>query len=159
MDKTKHSSKNQKSSRPDVVKEYIDSNGKKLLLTVNFKTFNGRTDIASITVQTSDLTSPVTRRMLSEIPLDRLFRDELAVESKKLNGVLRSAKRTTAHQGRPHSDEDLRAVSQIYEAAYMARLPVQRAVADALGISLSAAAKRIMAARQNGFLTVNKRGE
>jgi hypothetical protein len=67
--------------------------------------------------------------------------------------MLRNRKGTTAHQGRQHSDKDLQAVGDIYLAAYKARIPVQKAVADALGISVSTAAKRIMAARQQGFIT------
>jgi hypothetical protein len=91
--------------------------------------------------------------MLTEIPLDKLFRDDLAIESEHLQRMLRNRKGSTAHKGRQHSDEDLLAVAEIYEAAFQARVPVQRAVADAFGISLSTAAKRIMAARGRGFIT------
>ena len=151
--KQKNQTTNENSSHPDVVKEYTDSIGRKLLLSVEFKMFNDRPDIAAITIRTTDLRSPITRRMLSEIPLDKLFRDELAIEVKQLNRTLRNRKGTTAHQGRQHSDKDLQAVGDIYLAAYKARIPVQKAVADALGISVSTAAKRIMAARQQGFIT------
>ena len=138
---------------PDVVKEYTDSNGRKLLVTAEFKTFNDRLDIAAITIQTSDLNSPITRRMLTEIPLDKLFREDLAIESEHLKRMLRNRKGTTAHKGRQHTDADLLAVAEIYEAAFKARIPVQKSVADAFGISVSTAAKRIMAARSRGFIT------
>jgi hypothetical protein len=141
---------------PDAVKEYIDSNGRKLVLKAEFKLFNDRLDIAAITIQATDYRSPITRRMLSEIPLDRLFRDELAVETEHLNRILRTRKTTTAHRGRPHSDEELRTVAEIYISAFKARIPVQKAVADALGISVSTATKRIMAARRRGLITTNK---
>lgn len=149
-------SKKRKPSRSDAFLEYTDSIGRKLLLTAEFKLFNGRLDIATITITTTDLRSPITRRMLSEIPLDKLFRDELAVEAENLKRVLRNRKGTTAHQGRQHSDDDLLAVAEIYKAAFQARLPVQKAVADAFGISVSTATKRIMAARSRGFLTATK---
>ncbi len=152
-DKTK---KNRKPSAPDAVMEYTDSIGRKLLLTAEFKLFNDRLDIATITIATSDLRSPITRRMLSEIPLDKLFRDELAVEDENLKRMLSNRKVTTAHQGRQHSDDDLLAVAEIYQAAFQARLPVQKAVADACGISVSTATKRIMAARNRGFLPKNQ---
>jgi|LakMenEpi03Aug12_release.lakeMendotaPanAssembly.Ray.scaffolds.fasta_scaffold70195_2 hypothetical protein len=142
-----------KEVRPDAVREFTDSNGSELLLQAGFKVFNDRIDIASIWIRTKDLGSPITRRMLSEIPLDKLFRDELAVEVEQLNRILRNKKGTTAHQGRQHSDEDLQTVAEIYGAAFQARVPVQKAVADALGISVSTAAKRIMAARSRGFIT------
>jgi hypothetical protein len=146
-------SKWHKSNRRDVIREYTDSKGRKLLVVAEFKIFNDRSDIASITIQAKDFHSPITRRMLSEIPLDMLFRDDLAIESEHLNRVIRNRKGTTAHQGRQHSDEDLLAVAEIYSAAFLARRPVQRAVADGLGVSLSTAGKRIMAARRRGFIS------
>ena len=142
-----------KSNGRGFIKEYTDSKGRKLLVVAEFKIFNDRLDISAITIQAKDSHSPITRRMLSEIPLDMLFRDDLAIESEHLNRVVRNHKGTTAHQGRQHSDEDLLAVAEIYNAAYLARRPVQRAVADAHGISLSTAAKRIMAARRRGFIS------
>ena len=136
----------------DAVKEYTDSSGRKLILEAEFKMFKNRPDIAKVTIQSADSSSPITRRMLSEIPLDKLFRDELAIESQYVIRVLRNHKGTTAHQGREHSDEDLQTVGEIYVAAFQARIPVQQAVADALGVSVSTAAKRIMAARRRGFI-------
>ena len=156
MEQNDKTPKKRKPSAPDAVLEYTDSLGRKLLLTAEFKKFNDRLDIAAITIATTDSRSPITRRMLSEIPLDKLFRDELAVEAEKLNRILRNRKGTTAHQGRQHSDDDLLAVAGIYKAAFQARLPVQKAVADAFGISVSTATKRIMAARSRGFITSTK---
>ena len=149
--------KKRKPVAPDAVLEYTDSIGRKLLLTAEFKIFNDRLDIAAITIQTTDLSSPITRRMLSEIPLDNLFRDDLAIDSEHLQRMLRNRKGSTSHQGRQHSDDDLLAVAEIYKAAFLARLPVQKAVADALGISVSTATKRIMAARSRGFITSNQK--
>jgi len=143
---------NSKSATTDAVKEFIDSSGIKLLLSVEFKVFNDRPDIAAITIKTTDARTPISRRMLSEIPLDKIFRDELAIENEHLKRMRRKFGGATAHQGRQHSDEDLQAVAEVYIAAYRARLPVQIAVADSLGISVSTAQKRIMAARKRGFI-------
>jgi hypothetical protein len=148
--------KKRKPSRPDAVLEYTDSLGRKLLLTAEFKLFNDRLDISAITIKTTDLSSPITRRMLSEIPLDNLFRNDLAIDSEHLQRMLRNRKGTTAHQGRQHSEDDLLAIAEIYKAALEARLPVQKTIADAFGISLSTATKRIMAARNRGFITSTK---
>jgi len=142
---------------PDVVKEFTDSLGRTLVLKAEFKMFNDRVDIAAITIQTTDPRFPLTRRMLTEIPLDTLFRNELATEAKQLNRILRNRKGTTSHQGRAHSEEDLQEVADIYRAAFQARVPIQQAVADGLGISVSTAAKRIMAARRQGFITPTQR--
>lgn len=148
--------KKRKPSAPDAVLEYTDSLGRKLLLTAEFKVFNGRPDISAITIETTDFSSPITRRMLSEIPLDNLFRNDLAIDSEHLQRMLRNRKGTTAHQGRQHSDKDLLAIAEIYNAALQAHLPVQRTVADAFGISVSTATKRIMAARSRGFIASTK---
>ena len=146
-------SKNRKPVAQDAIKTYTDSTGVHWILSAEFKIFNQRPDIASLTISPKDLRSPITRRLLSELPLDKLFRNELAIETEQLARMLRNRKGTTAHQGRQHSDEDLQAVADIYLAAHRARIPVQKAVADALGISVSTAAKRIMASRQQGFIT------
>ena len=156
MLQNKQTSKKSVPATLDAVKEYTDSNGRKLLLSVEFKVFNDRPGIAAITIKTTDLGSPITRRMLSEIPLDKLFRDELAAESEHLKRIRRKYRGATAHQGRQHSDDDLRAVAEIYIAAYQAHMPVQNAVADALGISVSTAQKRIMAARKRDFIQLPK---
>ena len=152
MLQNKQTSKKSVPATMDAVKEYTDSNGRKLLLSVEFKVFNDRPDIAAITIKTTDARTPISRRMLSEIPLDKIFRDELAIENEHLKRMRRKFGGATAHQGRQHSDEDLRAVAEIYIAAYQAHMPVQNAVADALGISVSTAQKRIMAARKRGFI-------
>lgn len=140
----------------DAVREFTDSTGVRWRLTAEFKTFNERLDVSSLTISPKNLRSPITRRLLSEIPLDRLFRDDLALESAGLSKMLRSRKGSTAHPGRAHQDIELRTVAEIYRTAFMARLPVQQSVADALGISVSTAAKRIMAARQRGFISATK---
>ena len=146
-------SKKRKPVAQDAIKNYTDSTGKHWIVSAEFKTFNQRLDIASLTISPQDLRYPVTRRLLSELPLDKLFRDDLAIEAEHLSRMLNNRKETNAHQGRQHSNEDLRTVADIYLAAYQARIPVQKAVADALGISVSTAAKRIMAARRHGFIT------
>ncbi len=141
----------------DSVKDFTDKLGRTLRISAEFKMFNGRQDIASITISTTGPHFPLTRRMLSEIPLDRLFRDELAAESEYLDRFRRGRSETAAHQGRAHSAQELQEVADIYISAFQARIPVQQAVADGLGISISTAEKRIMAARRHGFITTTGR--
>lgn len=137
----------------DAGKIFTDSTGVRWKLAAEFKVFNERLDIASLMISPEDIRSPITRRLLNEIPLDKLFRNDLALETRTFSKRLRNRKGTTAHPGRAHKDSELRSVADIYHAAYLARLPVQKSVADALGVSVSTAAKRIMAARQRGFIT------
>jgi hypothetical protein len=55
-------------------------------------------------------------------------------------------------RGRRRSQSDLEAVAAVYKDAFALGRPVQAAVAEHFHLSVSAAAKRIMAARQAGLL-------
>ena len=132
-------------------KTFTDKNGKKWDVTLTTKLVNGRREIMSVKIETTDST-PVSRRALSSIFLEELFGDDLAVVSP----ILRQREKTS-RQGRAHSDDDLQAVADIYLLAHKARVPVQRAVANAQGITISTAAKRIMAARVKNLIPTRPR--
>ena len=131
-------------------KTFTDKIGKKWEVTLTTKLINDRPEITSVKIESTDST-PISRRALASISLDELFGDELAVTSPTSSHLLRQRK-TTSRQGRAHSDKDLQEVADIYMAAHKARIPVQRAVANAQGITISTAAKRIMAARAKNLL-------
>ncbi len=136
----------------DLKVPYRDGQGRLWEIVLECKTINGRSDLASIRVTSADLRAPITRRLLRELPLDLLLGRALVNESKRVEAVIRSRKGVTAHRGRQHSDFELREVADVYVAAYKARIPVQDAVAKAQGVSVSTAAKRIMAARGRGLI-------
>jgi len=152
MSKDDNTVRRQGKSGHDSTKLFTDSTGVRWRITAEFKTFNERLDVSSLAIHPDDARTPITRRLLNEIPLDKLFREDLAIESQHISRMLKARRGTTAHPGRAHHDFELRAVAEIYRAAYQARMPVQKSVADALGVSVSTAAKRIMAARQRGFI-------
>ena len=131
-------------------KTFTDKIGKKWDVTLATKLINGRQEIISVKIETTDST-PVTRRALSDISLEEILRDELAVKLPALSRILEKREKTS-RQGRAHSDDDLQEVAEIYIAAHKARVPVQRAVANAQGITISTAAKRIMAARAKNLI-------
>lgn len=60
-------------------------------------------------------------------------------------------------QGKRHSDRYLRNVASLYIDAYNNGVPVEPAVAQALGVPLSTASKQIMSARRRGLLPVTER--
>lgn len=56
------------------------------------------------------------------------------------------------HQGKPHTTEELQTVADLYKKAVSIRTSTHQYIADEMGISLSTAAKRVMAARKAGLL-------
>jgi len=130
---------------------FRDANGSQWRVEVEFKAVSGRIGISSLSISSIDGKTALTRRVLRDLSLDRLFRDAMAIESKQLS---KRNQKETGHKGRTHTEDELREVANIYIAAFEAHRPVQKTVADMLGISVSTAAKRIMAARRSGFLSL-----
>jgi hypothetical protein len=134
----------------DASKTFRDANGSRWRAEVEFKRVGGRIGISSLSISSVDGKTALTRRVLRDLSLDQLFRDAMATEIKQLS--TRNQKET-GHKGRMHTEDELREVASIYIAAFRAHRPVQKTVADMLGISVSTAAKRIMAARSHGYIT------
>ena len=155
----RNSNKSAMRSMPDATAEYIDSNNKRWIVSIEFKTKRGRTDFHALSISSTSPDAPLTRRLLQELPLDLLFREVIAKETEL--ALNRNWEQVSAekHQGRAHSDDELTHVAQIYVEAYNNHQPVQGAVADAMGIGTSTAAKRIVVARQRGFIPeeINKK--
>jgi hypothetical protein len=60
-------------------------------------------------------------------------------------------------QGKRHNERYLRNVASIYIDAYDNDVPVQEAVAQALGVPISTATKQIMSARRRGLIPTSER--
>ena len=129
---------------------FRDANGSQWRVEVEFKAVSGRIGISSLSISSVDGKTALTRRVLRDLSIDQLFRDAMATESKQLS---KRNQKETGHKGRTHTEDELREVANIYIAAFKAHRPVQKTVADMLGISVSTAAKRIMAARSHGYLS------
>ena len=140
-------------SRPDAVVTYTDRRGHEWMLVAELKSINGRPEIATLVVHSAQTNAAVNRRLLRELPLGRLFGEVVAAEARFLNQRATGNKRSTAHQGRRHTDDELRAVVHLYMDAQRGRRPVQATVAKTLGISIAAANRRIIAARRRGLFT------
>ena len=145
--KTQQKRTNSDKKAHDITVKYQDASGSQWSVEVELKTINGRKGISALSISSVDGFTPLTRRILRDLPLDLLFHGHMAVESKQLSS---NNRKKTAHKGRTHTDEELQNVAEIYMTAFRAHLPVQKTVAEMLGVSVSTAAKRIMAARKNG---------
>jgi len=137
--------------RPDAVVTYTDCRGHEWIMVAELKSINGRPEIATFVVHSAHTKAAVNRRLLRELPLGRLFGEAVAAEARFLNQRITGNNRSTAHQGRRHTDDELRAVVYLYMDAQRGRRPVQATVAKALGISVAAANRRIIAARRRGL--------
>jgi hypothetical protein len=120
--------------------------GSAVTVTTDWATSGHRPEPVAVTV-TAD--GPLTREILKSVPFGGLFqrgRAELAPVPTL------SERPTPSHRGLRLAIEELVAVAEVYRGAHAAGRPVVQAVAEACGLSRSAAAKRIRAARDAGVL-------
>ena len=143
----------------DAERVFVDTNGNQWNVSAEFKSSNGRPYISAISISPAKGATALTRRVLRDLEINKLFKDEIAREVKHFSHTRRKLRSKSAHQGRAHTDEDLKIVGEIYMSAFRANQPVQQSVADTLGISVSTAEKRISAARRKGFITRENREE
>ena len=138
---------------------FVDTNGNQWKVSAEFKSSNGRPYISAISISPTKGSTPLTRRVLRDIEINKLFKDEIASEVKHFSRTRRKLQSKSAHQGRAHTDTDLKIVAEIYMSAFRANQPVRQSVADTLGIGISTAEKRIAAARRRGFITKENKGD
>jgi len=143
----------------DGVKKHVDVNGRVWYVGIDTKLFSGRVEICGLAIWADKPGYPLTRTTLRDLPLDHMFNDVIAAETKSLTRFRKHQKDLEPHQGRAHSDHELEVIAAVYSMAFNGRLPVQRTVAETLNIPISTAVKRIMAARKRGLIPdkINKK--
>jgi hypothetical protein len=136
----------------DASATWTDPNGNSWEVGVEFKQTSGRLGFASIVIQPINTGYYLTRSVLAQVPLLELFSETMFEEELDFDRWQRIKRNTANHKGRASSDEELKLVAEVWEAALQANFPVQSAVARVLGITKGAAGNRIKAARTRGFI-------
>jgi hypothetical protein len=136
----------------DASTTWTDLNGNSWDVGVEFKQTSGRLGFKSIVIQPMNTGYPLTRSVLAQVPLLELFSESMFKEQLDFDRWQRIKRNLANHQGRASSDEELKLVAEVREAALEANFPVQSAVARVLGITKGAAGNRIKVARTRGFI-------
>jgi hypothetical protein len=133
---------------------WTDTSGNRWKVFIEVKSIQGRLAPAALMIEPMDRAIELSHSTLAEIPIRDLL---MEVTKRELDAFVAQKDRMASgpHEGRAHTDEELRRLADVYDEARRNQLPVQRTVADAFGISVSTASKRIMAARARGFLDSN----
>lgn len=129
----------------------MDKDGRSWIVRFAIAPIDGRLSLLNLVIEPENAGYGLTQSVLRQLPIAEWERETLSPEATHLVNLAQSGP-SKPHAGRRHSDEELRHVANIYMAALNARLPVQRTVAEALGLSLSTATKQIVAARKKGFI-------
>jgi len=135
-----------------IVKNYADTNGRVWHIGINTKTIHGRVELSEMAIWANGHGYPLNRKILRDLSMDTLLKDVVAGETESLTQFHKHQKELKPHQGRAHSDDELRVIAKIYMTAFNGRISVQRAVAKTFNTSISTAAHRISVARKRGFI-------
>jgi len=138
-------------TRKDEVRQWVDKDGREWEVRFSVHLIDDRLSITDLSISPTGPGYALTQSVLRQLPLAEWERSTFADESVRLV-TLAPPRSSRPHGGRRHSDDELRNVAAIYLTALNARLPVQQTVAEALGLPLSTATKRIVAARKKGFI-------
>jgi hypothetical protein len=131
--------------------EFVDSTGTKWAVSLELKALKGRVVPISLLIEPIAALAELNTEVLHELSIQKIVKPWIEAEQKRV-AQENMKRKVAAHSGRPHSEEELQTVADVYLVAYEKSLPVQQTVAQALGIPISTAAKRIMAARQQGLI-------
>ncbi len=157
---------NQTPRDADVVLDVESPNHGRLRVFLDFKMVRGRFEVGAIAIESAEtdgFVTPVVIRNLGLAELIRNARTEFTTQHpEKLSGDSSSqtdlSPEDFIHQWsgpdstRDLTREDLLLVASLYSDAYRLAKPVQRYVAESLGIAVSTAARRISLARKAGFI-------
>lgn len=138
-------------SSSELLHHWTDKDGRKWIVRLEVGLIGGRLSVFNLSVTPKMPGYPLTQSVIRQLPFADWERAAFITESAKL-ARLNRPNTAGPHSGRRFSEEELLHVAAVYQTALNARLPVQKTVADELGVPLSTATKRISAARRRGFI-------
>lgn len=130
---------------------WTDSQGNEWRVYVNLKRIDGRIVPSKFQLVSFGNKAELSHQTLIEVPLREITQEFIERETELLDKKFKAVD-LAPHHGRAHTEQELKAVADIYLKAWELRIPVQRAVAEALDIPVSTAVKRIIAARKQGLI-------
>ena len=135
---------------------WTDSQGNEWRVFIELKRINGRIVPANFQLLSAKKNVELSHQTLIEVPIREIAETFIEREMEFLDEKSKKLE-LDPHHGRAHTEQELKVVADIYLKAWELRLPVQRTVAETLGISTSTAVKRIIAARRLGLIpeTIN----
>ena len=145
---------------------WIDQAGRTWSLSVDLFVKDGVVGIKELTIRPEGHNEPLTSAVLRGINVSDLVsherqhlvekgliapdpKDDMLLTDEQVEELLASG---GPARGKHLTELDLRLVVRLYADAYGAGLPVQRTVAERLGVSIPTAARRIMLARERGLI-------
>ena len=138
------------------VKGWSDSKGREWNVSITTTTINGRKEPVEMHIYSNE-SIRLTQSTIRELPFKDFLQDwenfphDFAQRSTGITGAM-SVEPKRARGSARLSMYELQEVADIYIDAFFNHLPVQKTVAQTLGIPLSTACKRINLVRKKGLL-------
>lgn len=142
-----------RSSTPGEVFMWTDSKKNEWQFSFEIATRQGRKQpVAFHIVASPTNTTGLTTELLREIPLASFFTEQLKKNASRTDNPKTSPKLSGSKQGSSLDPSVLRLVAELYRHAINTGVSPTKHIASEMGISQSAAAKRIQRARQDAYL-------
>ena len=138
------------------IKGWSDSKGRQWNVSITTTTIDGRKEPVGIHIYSNE-SIRLTQSTIREIPFAEFLQDrenfphDFVQRRSGITGAM-SVEPKRSRGSQRLSEYELKEVAEIYTDAFFNHLPVQKTVAQTLGIPLSTACKRINLVRKKGLL-------
>jgi hypothetical protein len=106
-----------------------------------------------VTLKPKSKSARLSMRVLGEIDIQQMFGDFVREQRMPKTTAMKT------HQGKKTDIAELEEVARVYLFAYERKLPVQQTVAELFDLPISTATKKIMKAREEGFIPLTSKSK